>query len=236
VASRDLTRDTRLVTLAMADGSPLGFRGGQYLIVNTGKVLADGKLVKRAYSLLSSDTDQERAEIAVLRLEGGPGSAAMHEAPVGTELAFSGPWGKMVPEPGAGGRALVVATDTGITAALGVVTSETFAALAGEADLLWYVTSPEYFVTERFVRARLAGCPVRLRVAPALAVGHPERLAHAEASVEEILEERGLPSHLFAPGDGALVHPLLDALVRRGVPEGSARLEAFFNNPARKAP
>jgi hypothetical protein len=31
------------------------------------------------------------------------------------------------------------------------------------------------------------------------------------------------------------VHPIRDALVHRGVPDASARLEAFFNNPARKA-
>ena len=232
--ARDLTDDTRLVDVAMADGTPLGFRGGQYLIVNTGVVLPDGKAVKRAYSLLSSDAAQDQAQIAVLRLDAGPGSRAMHEAKVGTELSFSGPWGKMYPEPGAGGRSLVLATDTGITAALGLVTSQAFAPLAAESDVVWYAPSDAYFVTLAHVRQRLLGSPVRLTAAPALPVGHPERLHHARAAIERVLAG-AVPSQLYAAGDGALVHPIRDALVLCGVPDASARLEAFFNNPARKA-
>jgi ferredoxin-NADP reductase len=232
--SRALTHDTRLVEISLADGSPVGFRGGQYLIVNTGVVLPDGKAVKRAYSLLSSDARQDRAQIAVLRLDAGPGSRALHDAPAGTELSFSGPWGKMYPEAGSGGRSLILATDTGITAALGLATSQGFAPLAAEADLVWYVTSDTYFVTMVHVRAYLGACPVRFSVAPALPVGHPERLHHARAAIERVLAGR-VPGQLYAAGDGALVHPIRDELVQRGVPDASARLEAFFNNPARKA-
>ncbi len=236
VARRDLARDTVLIDLELAAGGPIGFRGGQYVIVNTGAVGADGKAVKRAYSLLSRDDAQDRAQIAVLRLEPGPGSRAMHLAAVGDTLSFSGPWGKMLPEPDAGGRALVLATDTGITAALGLVTSRAFAPLAADAELVWYVVPARELLPLAFVRERLEGTPVRLRVEAALPAHHPERLDHARAIALRDIDANGLPSCFYAAGDGAIVHPLAGELVARGVAPERARLEAFFNNPARKAP
>ena len=87
----DLSETTRVVELEPA--KPLDFVGGQYLIVNSGIQLPDGKLAKRAYSILSADERQERLVVAVRRLD-GPGSRWMHERAVGDVLQFSGPWGK----------------------------------------------------------------------------------------------------------------------------------------------
>ena len=116
--------DTRLLTFQMEEGRPLGFIGGQYVIVNTGLPLPGGKIAKRAYSILSADTDQHRFQIAVKRIGVGPGSNFMHALAVGAELTFSGPWGKFYPADGeAPVPTLVFATDTGITAALGLFRS-----------------------------------------------------------------------------------------------------------------
>jgi|CZKU01.1.fsa_nt_gi ferredoxin-NADP reductase len=235
VGSREIAPGTKVLDLALADGTDIGFRGGQYVIVNTGVTLPEGKLAKRAYSFFSHDTEQRRVQIAVKRLDGGPGSGAMHDAPVGTELSFSGPWGKLYPE-GQAGRTLVLATDTGITAALGLARSSGFAALAPEADVYWYVTSPAYFLPEAFVHGELAGVPVRFHIEQALPPHHPERLAHVQAIVGRHITARGLPASAFFAGDGAVIHPIRDHLVALGVPGEHARLEAFFNNPARKAP
>src|SRR5947199_337345 len=83
---------------SLAPSEPLGFVGGQYLIVDSGVMLPNGKAAKRAYSILTSDADQARFQIAVKRLGNGPGSTFMHEAQVGTEIPFSGPWGKYLPD------------------------------------------------------------------------------------------------------------------------------------------
>ncbi len=235
VGSREIAPGTKVLDLELADGAAIGFRGGQYVIMNTGATLPEGKLAKRAYSFFSHDGEQRRVQIAVKRLDAGPGSTAMHDAPLGTELSFSGPWGKMVPEADSG-RALLLATDTGITAVLGLARSVGFAALARDADLYWYVTSPSYFLPLEFVRAELAGVPIRLHVEDALAPHHPERLAHARAIVDRHIATRGVPGSAFLAGDGAVVHPILDHLVALGVQTDRAKLEAFFNNPARKAP
>jgi ferredoxin-NADP reductase len=235
VAAREIAPHTRLLDLELSDRSALGFRGGQYVIVNTGVVLAGGKLAKRAYSLLSSDAVQASAQIAVKRLDGGPGSSALHLATIGTELAFSGPWGKLTPDEGATGPALVFCTDTGITAGLGLVTGSAFRPLAARAELVWYVER-DSFVAEDFVRARLAGTPVALRVEPALPVHHPERVAHATALVRRLVAERGAPREAFLTGDGHIVYAIRDLLDGARLPAERIRLEAFFNNPDRKAP
>ncbi|HEX4456456.1 MAG TPA: oxidoreductase, partial [Polyangia bacterium] len=50
----DLSETTRLVELEPAES--LDFVGGQYIIVNSGITLPDGKVAKRAYSFVSADT------------------------------------------------------------------------------------------------------------------------------------------------------------------------------------
>jgi ferredoxin-NADP reductase len=234
-ATRPLTDEVQLLDLELTDGGPFGFRGGQYLIVNTGVVLEGGKLAKRAYSLLSSDTGQSRVQIAVKRLDGGPGSAAMHALKTGDELSFSGPWGKLVPEPESPGAALVVCTDTGITAGLGLACAEAFAPFHERSAFLWYVERGD-FLPLSFVRERMGQLADRLIVVDALPVRHPERAAHAGDAVRRHLEANGAPAQALLAGDGHLIFPLRDALVAASAPEEGVRLEAFFHNPARKAP
>src|SRR4051812_38740177 len=86
--------DVRALTFEPPADAPLGFAGGQFLIVDTGQVAPTGKAIKRAYSILSADRDQTRFELATKRLEGGPGSAYMHQLAIGDTIKFSGPWGK----------------------------------------------------------------------------------------------------------------------------------------------
>ena len=236
VGIRDGGPSTRILDLEMANHEPFGFRGGQYAIMNTGVVLPGDKLAKRAYSFFSDDREQLRVQIAVKRLDGGPGSSAMHEAEIGREIPFSGPWGKLYPDDTTEGRTLILATDTGITSGIGIARSAQFARLAGNADLIWYVTPGERFLPEPFVRdlARAAG--VRFHVEAALPIGHPERLAHTQAIVTRYIESNGVPENAYLAGDGILTYGVKDQLTALGALEPNVRLEAFFNNPARKAP
>src|SRR5437879_5669801 len=126
VESESIGPATRIIHLELDDGGPFGFRGGQYAIVNTGAVLAEGKAAKRAYSFFSDDREQRRVKLAVKRLEGGPGSNAMHDAPIGATFTFSGPWGKSYADDAMEGRSLLLATDTGITAAMGLARTAGF--------------------------------------------------------------------------------------------------------------
>jgi ferredoxin-NADP reductase len=137
-----------------------------------------------------------------------------------------------VVEPNMSGPTLVLATDTGITAAMGLVRGRAFELLKPDACFIWYISQEADFVAEAFVRAELSAMTDRLVIEPGLPIGHPERAAHARAAA---LRRGLLPNSAFLSGDGAIVHPLRDALVAAGVREDHVRVESFFNNPARKA-
>jgi ferredoxin-NADP reductase len=220
-------RLARLVELEPAE--PLGFVGGQYLIVNSGVVLDGGKLAKRAYSILSPDAEQGRVQLAVRQIAAGPASSYLHAVEPGAEVGFSGPWGQYLPDDARPRPTWVVATDTGITAALGLVRGCGFLPQRPHARVLWLVSDDD-FVPAAMVR-ELAGLPVEQVTIPP--VGHPERVAAGCAALAQL---SGRPESVFLSGDGALLYPLRDRLAAAGVPVENVRIESFFNNPSRKAP
>jgi ferredoxin-NADP reductase len=223
ISTDALSADTRLV--AFRPAAPLGFTGGQYLIVDSGVILPGGKVAKRAYSILSSDAAQDRFEIAVKRIGDGAASSYLHRVQVGDEVPFSGPWGQYLPEDSRPRRTLVLATDSGITAALGRVAGRSFAPQRATTELVWARCAGD-FLPEAFVRERVPALgAVRLAWLPP--VGHPERLAAAMALAS--LATEGAES-VYLSGDGDLLYPLRDRFARATV-----RLECFFNNPAKKS-
>jgi ferredoxin-NADP reductase len=229
-AAESLGSKARRLVLDM-QGDPLGFVGGQYVIVDSGIALSGGKIAKRAYSILSADAEQLRFELAVRRHDGGPGSNYMHDLAVGATLKFSGPWGKFVPtegdEPGA---TLVVATDTGITAALGLVQGRGFRSRLEATKLVWFAPSDDDFVSESFVRQRVPReCEFSVQRFPP--VGQPERGLVARAFVARL----GGLARAFLAGDGDVITAMSDALVAGGLAEPRIVVECFFNNPAKKA-
>lgn len=220
--------ETRLLTFQLEQ--PLGFIGGQYIIVNTGLPLPGGKVAKRAYSILSPDSDQLRFQIAVKRVGSGPGSNFMHNLSVGSELVFSGPWGKFyLEENDVAGPTLVFASDTGITAALGLLRGRRMQSIVANARSLWFVDSLDYFVPTSNLPDRVAALPT------GLPVHHPDRPAQACALLRKLCGE-SKPERAFLSGDGAILFPLCEELKALGVPESAIRMECFFNNPFRKAP
>ena len=221
----DLSESVRLLELEPLES--LDFVGGQYIIVNSGLELPDGKLAKRAYSFLSADARQERVVIAVKRI--GPASNWLHARTIGDEVPFSGPWGKFLADDARPRRTLVLATDTAITAALGLVRSRAFEPQLPSAELVWLVEDAHYFLPDAFVRAAL---PSSLRYQRQLlpSVGDGARVAAAIAVATAVTEQAGGFDSVFLAGDGATIYPVRDALQA-----GEARLESFFNNPAKKS-
>jgi ferredoxin-NADP reductase len=223
VDARLVGPEARLLELELPPGEELGFQGGQYIIVNSGVVLPGGKLAKRAYSLVSADVEQRRVRIAVKRLPGGPGSGFLHEVPVGSEVAFSGPWGSFVAAE-ADGPAFVLATDTGITAAMGLLRGRAFAARRAHTQLVWATDRLDYFVPGAWLD--------ELGVAARQVLLAGDRVAHAVALA---LEAQPI-ADAWLCGDGKVLYAVRDALVAAGVAGERIRIEAFFNNPNRKAP
>lgn len=232
VEVRRLNEQTKLLSLALADGAALNFAGGQYIIVNTNIPLPGGKIAKRAYSILSSDADQNHFQIAVKKIGSGPGSNYMHQSQMNLEVPFSGPWGQFIVDDSTDANPWVIATDTGITAALGLVRSSAFQAKVDRAKLFWFVESGNYFVPELFVKTGLTEkTDFKVEIVPP--ANHPDRLGSANKILAKAMDGKVLKS-VFLSGDGALLYPFRDALTASGVNERQIKIECFFNNPFKK--
>lgn len=232
VGTKRLGVDTMLIDLVAAE--PLGFVGGQYLILDSRIVLPSGKAVKRAYSLLTSDAQQVRFQLAAKRIPDGPGSAFVHTLGAGMEISFSGPWGKFFPRENASGRTLILATDTGITAALGFLQATRFKPLLPTAVLIWLRASTDYFLPEKFVRACVPAECGTIRIEAIPIIGHPDRIPYARTFLRQVMSSGDL-SQAFLAGDGAVNHALLEDLVAAGVPVTGDNIESFFNMPKKSA-
>jgi len=222
VGAEMLGPETRALDVECIDAEPLLAGRGKYIILATGAV-ADGRPVKRAYSLVPVSGAPQRARLTVKRI--GTGSGALHDAALGTELTFSGPWGKLVPGEQLEPRALVVATDTGITTALGLLAQAPF-------EVLWLRAEDDRFLEVATVRARLEAAGVRSVHAPIPPAKDPRRLAVAWAHIDARIAEAAAEV-VVAAGDGAIVHPLRERL---GGKVRDVRIECFFHNPERKSP
>ncbi|MFT3924359.1 MAG: FAD-dependent oxidoreductase [Myxococcales bacterium] len=226
--------DGAFLRFEMSDGAPLGFRGGQYIIVDTGLDLPDGKRRKRAYSLTSSDSDQGRFELAVYPVAGGLGAATMLALEAGTQVRFSGPWGKLAPVLAESEeRVWVVASDTGITAALGLLRGAGFAPALQHTTLVWWAASREYFLSPTEVEARCPG-DLRLRHIRSPAVGTPERQTAFVGCLDALASE-GPPTRVYLAGDGELPAFARAFLDQRGLADVPIQSENFFHHPVRKA-
>ncbi|HEY0713337.1 MAG TPA: FAD-dependent oxidoreductase [Polyangia bacterium] len=239
-----LGRDTRALTFRCDDA--VGFAGGQYLIVDTGEIAASGRAIKRAYSIVSRDREQHRFVLASRRIGDGAGSGYMHRLAPGDQLKWSGPWGKLphqiegVAQTLAASptqtRALVLATDTGITAALGLVSGEGFLPLVAYTHFIWLRPAGDEFLPDEWVRARLPP-GLALEIASLPPVGHPERVAHVSTWLTMRLgadHPRNLAG-AFVTGDGAVNYAELDRLVAAGLPLTRDHVESFFNHPKKAA-
>jgi ferredoxin-NADP reductase len=223
VGTRSPGTGTRALAIECVEGGAFERAGGKYVIVHTGLVVGD-KPIKRAYSLVPLVGAPHLYELVVKRLD-GPGSQALHEAPVGTELGFSGPWGKLVPEGGLAARTLLVATDTGITSALGIVEQHE----TQRAEVLWLREASDPFLDVELVHERVARAGARFVTACIPEVEAALRAAVAHALIDARVRELS-PTLVVATGDGRIVHPLVDRL--RPI---DTRIECYFHNPDKKS-
>lgn len=228
VSARTLGDHTRLLELAIPE--PLGFLGGQYMIIDSGLVASNGKAIKRAYSLMSSDDDQRHVQLAVQRIPNGPGSDFIHGLEVGTRISFSGPWGKFYLREDAPGSTVVLATDTGVTAALGLLRSGRFAPLLAETTFIWLRPSVDYFLPDEYVRGRIPHTCHDVMIGTIPAVHHDDRLRAVRFCLRQVLSDHH-PTRTFVSGDGAVNVALLDDLISAGVPVSKDNVESFFNMP-----
>jgi CDP-4-dehydro-6-deoxyglucose reductase len=115
-SARTLTPSVRELTFERTDGRPMEFEPGQW--VNALLPLARDPvrpIVKRSYSISSPPDDSVQFEVAVTRVQGGPGSTWLHALEPGTVLPFTGPQGFFTRPVSNASPSLMVATGTGVT-------------------------------------------------------------------------------------------------------------------------
>jgi CDP-4-dehydro-6-deoxyglucose reductase len=102
----------RQLVLERVGGGAVDFEPGQW--VNLVLPLPDGE-VRRAYSIASAPDGSSRFEIAVTRVENGPGSKYLHDLSAGAVISAIGPHGLFTRAPEDPHPALFVGTGTGVT-------------------------------------------------------------------------------------------------------------------------
>lgn len=220
------------ITFVSLDG-PLDFLGGQYVIFNSGVKTEDGKGIKRAYSILSSDQYQGEFQICIQPVKEGLASLHIPNLAIGAELEFSGPWGKFIGNPRwpQEGKTLLVATDTGITAIFSILHSQRWKEKLKDTNVIWYVSREAEFLPVRDIREGLPKEFNSLNVIPISKINDPKREEECLCSFTDELNASILPVNVFLAGDGKLIRIMKDLLVTRGVLEENMGVEIFFNSP-----
>ncbi|PJZ26396.1 flavodoxin reductase [Leptospira hartskeerlii] len=213
-----------------SDGHAFDFVGGQYVILNSGDD-SDGKAIKRAYSILSSDSETESFRICVKCLGTGKASSILPALKLGDELEYSGPWGKFVGDPTwpSPGFSLILATDTGITSLAGLLLSKKFSGRLESTTAVWLKTKEEDFLSENELKNILSGVsnfPNIFQIPP---ISDPERVSSVLEILKSILGDCTVPENAFLSGDGNILREVRSELVRLGTLESRIGMEAFFN-------
>jgi ferredoxin-NADP reductase len=218
------------VVCEMEEPAELPFTGGQYIIVNSGVTLPNGKMGKRAYSIPSPDADAGRFELIVRQIPNGVGSGFIHGLEPGMTFEFSGPWGKFLPSSALNGaRILVAATDTGITAALGLLRGASYGRHLGFTDLVWFVESEDYFIPWELVRAWI---PRELSSAARVFIPRVGEATRSDAACADIRSRVSAEAweRVYLSGDGHVLTRLRDFFMSQGCSEDRVLVETFFHH------
>lgn len=143
VEARPMGPRVRHLTFERADGAPFTFAAGQWVQLIFPLADAQGRPLRRSYSIASPPRGTPRFELVVTKVEGGPGSTFLHECAPGTPLDVKGPAGTFTRPLGLAAPSLFIATGTGVAPFRGMLHD----ALAnGREEPLWLLfgaRSPE---------------------------------------------------------------------------------------------
>ncbi len=118
VGARRLSPSVRELGFERLDRQPMAFDPGQWVnafLPTAGEAASPGGPLKRSYSIASAPDGSARFEIAVTRVQNGPGSTWLHAVEEGTTLTFMGPQGFFTRAPSSAAPSLMIATGTGVT-------------------------------------------------------------------------------------------------------------------------
>ncbi|MFO0590609.1 MAG: FAD-dependent oxidoreductase [Polyangiaceae bacterium] len=202
-SARTIAPSVRHLVFERTDGLAFDFAPGQW--VNLLMPVVTGE-IKRSYSIASPPDGSPRFELAVTRVEGGPGSAFLHGLGEGESLRAVGPQGLFWREAGDASPSLFVATGTGVAPFRSMIR----AALARDSSApLWLLFGARFeediLYRDEFERLAAAHPNVRYHVTLSRgAEAWTGRRGYVQLHVPEILKALGdatdSPPHVFICG------------------------------------
>ena len=214
-AIRALTPDVLEADLVMIDPPALAFDAGQWISVPFGP-----KLV-RAYSIASSPRASSVLTLCADVAPAGLGSQWFRGLAPGAEVAFKGPLGGFVLEPGDQRRLLLVAEEIGIVPVRGIAHELAAGGFARPATLVYWARDAGWLVHDADLRA-LA------RQHRGFAY-HPVTSAEGEAAgvVERLVTDvDGLVA--YVAGGEATIKAVRAALMAKGMERKAVKWEKFW--------
>jgi ferredoxin-NADP reductase len=202
------------------DGQPdLRLKGGKYIIVHTGLENAEGKIIKRAYSLFAVKPEAGQFFLAAACAPEGVASRYLASLRKDDTLRFSGPWGRFHWPEGAGEKKVIAAAfGSGITGILGYLATVP----AGyPVDLYWYQDAKGGLVTEEMVHECVAQADLKV---------------HVRSMTEDPLQDFqavNLTSRFVAAGEGQRVDRVFGSLRELGVTDEQLQSEIFYRDQDR---
>ena len=214
----------RRVHLRLLDSDRLGQRAGQYILLHARA--PDGSVVKRAYSIATPSALDPEFGLCVRLIPGQPASEFVHAITPGTEVSFTGPWGKFVVEDRTPDLTLV-ATGTGISCTGAIVEDHLARGGPGRVRLLWGLRH-ETDVHGLARLQELARAHPNFSYAIALSQPGPAWTG-CRGRVTDLLRSELQPDSLYyLAGNGAMIADAEELLAAAGVPPASVRKEVFF--------
>jgi len=202
-----LSPNVKGLTMACADGAPLGFVPGQWINL---QLDCRGTLDKRPYSIASAPKPEqpEQFEIAVTRVEQGSVSLSLHALNSGDELQLDGPYGFFTREDHPDDDALLVGTGTGVGPLRAMIQAELASRSSGPRLTLLFGCRTQDDLLYRAEFEALAREHDRFRFEPTLS--RPDaawrgRSGYVQAQLPELVESHGRP-HVYVCGLSDMVN------------------------------
>lgn len=214
----------RRLRLRVFDAERLGHRAGQYILLHARA--ADGTVVKRAYSVASAPGNSPEFALCVRLIPDRPASSFVHAVAPGTEVSFTGPWGKFVVDDEVGDLVLV-ATGTGISCTGAILEDELATPRARRVRLLWGL---RHDTDVHGVAGLDALARTHPRFSYAITRSQPSGAWRgARGRVTDALRAEARSDALYyLAGNGGMIADAEDILTGAGVPATAVRKEVFF--------
>ncbi len=225
------TPDVKTFRLTACDGGCIGFGylPGQFLTITL--PVAEGKTIRRSYTISSSPTQAFYCEITVKREEKGLGSRFLHdEVEVGDTFRVQAPNGKFHFTGKEADSIVLIAGGVGITPMMSITRALTDMCWKGDIHFLAAVRDPDHFIFREELERLARSYPnLHLHVAASRIDKDLEGFTKGRLSKERLAEwVPGIRSErIHLCGAPAMMDAVLGMLEELGVPKANIHLESF---------